>query len=160
MTVYSLDLLLSQFWTSPLFHVQFCCFLTCIQVSQEAGKVVWYSHLFKNFLQLIVIHTVKDFSIVSEAEGDEAWWKYPNNLGTEERRAHCVGQAVSSGEPQGGASWGSQKWCRWWPGQFIWGTNLFGCSTGWWWKNSRKLEPAFEQSFVCLSGWLVGWFWF
>ena len=27
-----------------------CCFLTCIQVSQEAGKVVWYSHLFKNFL--------------------------------------------------------------------------------------------------------------
>ena len=37
-------------------------FLTCIQVSQEAGKVVWYSHLFKNFLQF-VIHTVKGFSI-------------------------------------------------------------------------------------------------
>ena len=26
-----------------------CCFLTCIQVSQEAGQVVWYSHLFQNF---------------------------------------------------------------------------------------------------------------
>ena len=26
-----------------------CCFLTCIQISQEAGQVVWYSHLFKNF---------------------------------------------------------------------------------------------------------------
>ena len=45
-----------------------CCFLTCIQVSQEAGKVVWYSHLFKNFPQCIVIHTVKRFSIVSEAD--------------------------------------------------------------------------------------------
>ena len=43
-----------------------CCFLTCIQISQEAGKVVWYSHLFKNFPQFVVIHTVKGFSIVSE----------------------------------------------------------------------------------------------
>ena len=47
-----------------------CCFLTCIQISQEAGEMVWYSHLLKNFLQLVVIHTVKGFSIVSEAEGD------------------------------------------------------------------------------------------
>ena len=47
-----------------------CCYLTCVQVSQEAGKVVWYSHLFKNFLQFIVIHTVKGFSIVNEAEVD------------------------------------------------------------------------------------------
>ena len=31
-----------------------CCFLTCIQISQEAGKVVWYSHLFKNFPQFVV----------------------------------------------------------------------------------------------------------
>ena len=36
-----------------------CCFLTCIQISQEAGQVVWYSHLFQNFPQFIVIHTVK-----------------------------------------------------------------------------------------------------
>ena len=43
-----------------------CCFLTCIQVSQEAGKVVWYSHLFKNFPQFVVIHTVKGFGIVNE----------------------------------------------------------------------------------------------
>ena len=47
-----------------------CCFLTCIQVSQEIGKVVWYSHLFKNFSQSVVIHTVKGFSIVNEAEVD------------------------------------------------------------------------------------------
>ena len=35
-----------------------CCFLTCIQISQEAGQVVWYSHLFQDFPQFIVIHTV------------------------------------------------------------------------------------------------------
>ena len=45
-----------------------CCFLTCLQVSQEAGKLVWYSHLFKNFPQFVVIHTVKGFSVVNEAE--------------------------------------------------------------------------------------------
>ena len=45
-----------------------CCFLTCIQVSQEAGQVVWYCHLFQNFPQFVVIHIVKDFSVVSEAE--------------------------------------------------------------------------------------------
>ena len=47
-----------------------CCFLTCIQVSQEAGKVIWYSHLLKNFPHFVVIHTVKGFSIVNEAEVD------------------------------------------------------------------------------------------
>ena len=45
-----------------------CCFLTCIQVSQEAGQVVWYSHLLQNFPQFIVIHTVKGFAIVNKAE--------------------------------------------------------------------------------------------
>ena len=45
-----------------------CCFLTCIQISQEASKVVWYSHLFKNFPQFVVIHTVKGFGIVNKAE--------------------------------------------------------------------------------------------
>ena len=47
-----------------------CCFLTCIQVSQEAGKVVRYYHFFKNFPQYVVTHTVKVFSIVNEAEVD------------------------------------------------------------------------------------------
>ena len=47
-----------------------CCFLTCIQLSQEAGKVVWYYHLFKNFPQFVVIYTIKGFSIVNEAEAD------------------------------------------------------------------------------------------
>ena len=47
-----------------------CCFLTCIQISQEAYQVVWYSHLFQNFPQFIVIHTVKGFGIVNKAEID------------------------------------------------------------------------------------------
>ena len=46
------------------------CFLTCIQISQEAAKVVWYSHLFQNFPQVVVIHTAKGFGIVNKAEID------------------------------------------------------------------------------------------
>ena len=74
MTTYSLDIFdifLSQFGAS-LFSMSSsnCCFLTCIQVSQEAGQVVWYSHLFQNFPQFIVIHTVKGFGIVNKAEID------------------------------------------------------------------------------------------
>ena len=45
-----------------------CCFLTCIQISQEADQVVWYSHLFKNFPQFVVIHTVKGFGIVNNTD--------------------------------------------------------------------------------------------
>ena len=67
MTIYSA-------FESTLFPV--CCsmsssnysFLTWIQISQEAGQVVWYSHLLKNFPQFVVIHTVKGFGIVSKAE--------------------------------------------------------------------------------------------
>ena len=47
-----------------------CCFLTCIQVSQEADQVVWYSHLFKYLLQFVVIRTVKGFGVVNKAKVD------------------------------------------------------------------------------------------
>ena len=47
-----------------------CCFLACIHISREAGQVVWYSHLFQNFPQFVVIHTVKGFGIVNKAEID------------------------------------------------------------------------------------------
>ena len=47
-----------------------CCFLTCTQISQEAGQVVWYYHLLKNFPQFIVIHTIKGFGIINKAEVD------------------------------------------------------------------------------------------
>ena len=48
----------------------YCCFLTCIQVSQGAGQAVWYSHHLKDFPQFIVIHRVKGFGIVNKAEAD------------------------------------------------------------------------------------------
>ena len=47
-----------------------CCFLTCTQISQETGKMVWYSHLLKNFAQFFMIHTVKGFGIINTAAAD------------------------------------------------------------------------------------------
>jgi len=41
-----------------------------MQISQEAGKVVWYSHFLKNFPQFVVIHTIKGFGIVNKTELD------------------------------------------------------------------------------------------
>ena len=71
MIIYSLDVLLFLFGTICCsMSSSNCCFLTCIQVSQEAGQVVWYSHLFQNFPQFIVIHTVKGFGIVNNSEMD------------------------------------------------------------------------------------------
>ena len=70
-TIYSLDVLL--FNLEPVccsMSSSNCCFLTCIQISQQADQVVWYSHLFQNFPQFIVIHTVKGFGIVNKAERD------------------------------------------------------------------------------------------
>ena len=63
-----------------------CCFLTCILISQEAGKVVWYFHLFQNFPQFIVIHTVKGFGIVNKSEIDvflelSSFFHDPANVG-------------------------------------------------------------------------------
>ena len=46
-----------------------CCFFTCIQISQEVGQVVWYFQLL-NFPQFAVIHLVKVFRVVNEAEVD------------------------------------------------------------------------------------------
>ena len=47
-----------------------CCSLTCIQISQQVGQVVWYSHLLKNFPQFVVVYTVKGFGLVNKAEVD------------------------------------------------------------------------------------------
>ena len=70
-TIYSLDVLLFLFGTICCFMSSSnCCVLTCIQISQEADQVVWYSHLFLNFPQFIVIHTVKVFGTVNKPEID------------------------------------------------------------------------------------------
>ena len=68
---YSLVALLSQFGTSLCSTSGLnCCFLTCIQLSPKAGQVVWYSHLLKNFPQIVVIHTVEGFGIVNNVQID------------------------------------------------------------------------------------------
>ena len=54
-----------------------CCFLTCIQISQDEDQVVWYSHLLKNFPQFVLIHTVKGFGIVNKAEIDVFFLELP-----------------------------------------------------------------------------------
>ena len=46
------------------------CFLTCKQISQEAGQVVWYAHLFQNFPQFVMIHIAQGFGVVNKAEID------------------------------------------------------------------------------------------
>ena len=82
-----------------------CCFLTCIQISQEAGKVVWCSYLFKNFPQFVVIHTVKCFSIANEAEVNVflefPWFFYD---------PADVGNLISDGFPCGSA--GKESACN------------------------------------------------
>ena len=74
MTIYSLDSMQISFPNlEPVccsMSSSNCCFLTCIQISQDPGQVVWYSHLLKNFPQFVVIHTVKGFGVVNKVEVD------------------------------------------------------------------------------------------
>ena len=69
MTIYRLDVLLSQ--SEPVscsIQSSNCCFLTSIQVSQETGKIILYSHLFKSCPQFFMIHIVKGFCVINETE--------------------------------------------------------------------------------------------
>ena len=70
MTIYDLDVL-SQIGTSSLFMSgSTCYFLTCIHISQEADKVVWYFHPLKNFPHFVMIHTVKGFGVDNKGKID------------------------------------------------------------------------------------------
>ena len=67
-TIHSLDVLLFLFGASLLFHVQFSLLLPDLHTDfQEAGRVIWYSHLFQNFPHFVVIHIFKGFGIVNKA---------------------------------------------------------------------------------------------
>ena len=88
MTIYCLDVILSRFGTSLLFHVQLLLLLLDLHTdSQEAGQVFWYSHLFVHrIFQFTVIHTVKGFAIVNKAEIDvflelSCFFNGPANVG-------------------------------------------------------------------------------
>ena len=74
MTTDGLDILLSQNWASPFFHVRFQLLLLDLHTGFTGGsKVAWYSYLLKNFPKFVVIHTVKSFSIVYEVKVDIFW---------------------------------------------------------------------------------------
>ena len=69
MTIHNLDVFLSRFGTVCCSMSSYnCCFLFSTQISEEAGQVVWYSRFLKNFLQFVVIHTVKGYGIIKKAE--------------------------------------------------------------------------------------------
>ena len=78
MTICSLNVLLSQILTRICCAMSGSnyCFLTCMRVSQETGKVICSSNFLKNFPQFVVVHTVEGFCIVNEAEID-IFWKFP-----------------------------------------------------------------------------------
>ena len=69
-----------------------CCFLICIQFSQEAGQEVWYSRIFKNFPQFVVIHTVKGSSVGKEFNSDDHYIYY---CGQESLRRNGVALMVN-----------------------------------------------------------------
>jgi len=88
-----------------------CCFLTCIQVSQETGDVVWYSYLFKNFSQFVVLHIVKGFRVVWLVGGEVTEWcsrdfvfslKFPSSTWVEALRSSSIASVVSDSlQPHG-----------------------------------------------------------
>ena len=108
------------------------CFLTCIQVSQESGKVIWYSHLFQYFPQFILIHPVKGFGIVQRL------WH------SQESRNQCFSGTLllfpwSSGCCQLALWWLRQQriYVQWWkPGFDPWVRKIP------WWRE-RQLTPVF-----------------
>ena len=75
-----------------------CCFLTHIQVSQETGKMVWHSHLFKSFPQFVMIHTVKGFSVVNETEVD-IFLKFPCFLNDPVNVGNLISGSFSFSKP-------------------------------------------------------------
>ena len=86
MTIYSLDDIQALEPVCCSMSSSHCCFLTCIQISQESGQLVWYSHLLKNFPQVVVIHIVRGFGIFNKAEVDvflelSCFFDDPTNVG-------------------------------------------------------------------------------
>ena len=75
MTLYCLDVFLSQILNQSVVPCPVLTVVSWLEVSQEAGKVVRYPHLLKNFPQFSVIHTIKGFSVL-KAEVD-AFLEFP-----------------------------------------------------------------------------------
>ena len=140
--MYSLDVLLSQFGTSSMSRCN-CCFLNCIQFSQEAGQVVWYSHLLQNFPQFVVIHTVKVFGIVSEAEVDvflefSCFFDGPADVGN----LISGSSAFCKFSFDIWSSWFMYRWSLAWR---ILSITLLSCERKWKWSRSVVSDPQWPH---------------
>ena len=122
------------------------CFFTYIQISQEVGQVVWYSHLFKNFPQFVVIHTGKGFSIVNRAEVDvflelSCFFDDPMDVGN----LISGSSAFSKSSWTSGSSWFTYYRSLAWR---ILSITLLACERKWKWSRlvvSDSLRPHGQQ---------------
>ena len=127
MTIYSFVILFSQLGKEPVsssMSGSYCHFLTCIEVSQETGKVVWYSQLLRNLPQFVLIHTVEGLSIVNEAEVDvflklPCFLHDPTNVGNLRLMSKPqIPIPVLSLRLAHNGPWGNACWTGWDLGQF------------------------------------------
>ena len=124
-----------------------CCFLTCIQISQEADQVVWYSDLFQNFPQFLVIHTVKGFGIVNKTEIDvflelSCFFDDPVDVG------NLISGSSAFSKSSSGSLWFKYCWSLAWR---ILSITLLACEMG-------AIVQLFEQS-LALPYWLCNYEW-
>ena len=141
-----------------------CCFLTCIQISQEADQVVWYSHLFQNFPQFIVMHTVKGFGIVNKAEIDvflelSCFFNDPVDVGN-----LTSGSSGLQGDPTS-PSWRKSvlnvHWKEWY-GSWNYNTLATWCEELTHWKRPWWLKAGGEGDDKGWDGWMASltqWTW-
>ena len=111
-------------------------FLTCIQVSQDTGKVIWYSHCFKNFLQFIVIHTVKGhYSALKR--------NVPSSLEKTRVMMTCLCRFISYNK------W-TIRWGCWWQEACMWWQEVCGnqCVHAW-------VLHCFSRVWLCATPWTV-----
>ena len=123
-----------------------CCFLTCIQISQEADQVVWYSHHFQNFPQYIVMYIVKGFGIVNKAEIDvfldiSCFFEMGVERGERARHQTLSGSEWFQGTPRAGVG-GSEG-----PREIVSAHHITLCQTGS--SNRRQLKDV--TSAACYS---------
>ena len=141
MTICSLDICFS--YLEPVccsMSSSNCCFLTCIQVSQEAGQVAWYSHLFQNFPQFIVIHTVKGFGIVNKAEVD-VFLELSCFLMIQRMLANWSLVPLSFLKPAWSSGISQFTYC-WSLAQRLWGITLITCE-----RSEREFEHSLAFTF-------------
>ena len=142
-----------------------CCFLTCIQVSQEADQVIWYSHLFQNFPHFFVIHTVKSFDIVGKAKEDvflglSCFFDDPvdvENLISGSSAFYKTDWTSRSSqftiflEAWLGDFWALLNWCvRWANCAIVW--TFFGIAFLWAWNKNNFSSPVATAEFSKYAG--------